>query len=203
MRARRTQALLTCMALMLIGPSVHAVSPSTTPRALITQASTRITTLAQRAQGQDALYVGVTEVLSEIVDFRAFSARTMRGSWRGLTEPQRVRFEAAFRGLVLSVYAKRLKVGMGISVSFRGATEMTDASHATVRTTLQGAKAGLDIDYQMHAIKVGGGLHWRVIDLVIDDVSMVRNWRRTFITVIERDGYEVLVKKIEKRARRR
>ena len=198
----RVTLCLSVTALLVLVMPVHAGAPPDAPRALVTDASSRIVELAKRIETQSALNQAVTEVLSEIVDFPAFSARTLKGHWGGLTEPQRVRFNKAFRALILSVYTKRFKPGMDFSVTFRGATEKVDASHATVRTTLHGPKVGVDVDYEMHAVKVAGSLSWRVIDLTIDEVSMVRNWRRSFVSIMERDGYEVLVTKIEKRARR-
>jgi len=191
------------MALLMCGMSVHAGTPPDAPRVLVTDASTRIIELAKGTESQAALNDAVTEVLSEIVDFPAFSARTLKGHWGRLSDPQRVRFNKAFRDLILSVYIKRFKPGLEFRLTFRGATEKVDASHARVRTTLHGPKIGVDVDYEMHAVKEAGALSWRVIDLTIDEVSMVRNWRRSFVSIIERDGYEVLVTKIEKRARRR
>jgi phospholipid transport system substrate-binding protein len=198
---RRTQALLGCMLMLMFDASAHAAPP--TPRALIMETSSRLAKLAKRAENHEVLRAGVTEVVSEIVDFQAFSARTMKARWTTFTEPQRLRFEGAFRGLVLSIYAKRFKPGMDFKVAFRGPTLRPDASHATVRTTLEGPKASVDVDYHLHFIKVDEVSRWRVIDFIIDEVSMVRNWGRSFSEALVRDGYEVLVTKIEEKSRRR
>ena len=203
MRRRHCALLVSCVALVVLGASVHAASPTLTPRDVITQASARITTLTEGAEDKATLHAEVRTIVSEIVDFRAFCARTLAGHWGALTEPQQLRFEAAFQSLVLSVYTKRFQPKKSFSVTFRGSTEPLDEAQVMVRTTLHGPKVGVDLDYRMHAIKADQRLSWRVIDLVIDDVSMVRTWRRSFITVLERDGFQALIAKIEKRASRR
>ena len=49
------------------------------------------------------------------------------------------------------------------------------------------------IDYRLH--QVGG--KWLIYDLVIESVSMVRNYRNQFHRILSKSSYEELVQSIE------
>ena len=53
------------------------------------------------------------------------------------------------------------------------------------------------------AATVGSSVAWRAVDITIDEVSMARNWRGQFRRILDRDGFDVLIQKIEKKANKR
>ena len=43
------------------------------------------------------------------------------------------------------------------------------------------------------------GRHWRVSDVTTDGVSMVRNYREQFNRIIDRDGWDELISRMQRR----
>jgi len=203
MRTRPNIASMTALG-CLLALSAHATTrPPGDPTEQVKQATTRLAEVAKGARDQAALTAAMEVVMADIVDFEGFSARSLKGAWAGLTSPQQERFVVAFRGLVMGTYAKRFKPGATFRVSYRGETTYTEAPLATVRTTIHGEKAAADVDYLFAPVSVGKGVAWRAVDIVIDEVSMARNWRGQFKRILARDGFDALVTKIEKKAAKR
>lgn len=72
--------------------------------------------------------------------------------------------------------------------------ELHDGDLATVATKVISGKGDeLPIDYQLH--DVGG--QWKVYDVVIDQVSIVSNYRAQFERVIAKSSVQELLQRIE------
>ena len=200
-RSLVTSALL-CLALSQ-GPPLHASSQTHEAARLVEQTSSAASRLAQEAQDKALLKAQLSALFSEVVDFRRFAARTLSGDWEALSEEQRARFESAFRALVMSIYAKRFRPGLVFKTTLRGEAETLGTHRLKVRTTLSGPKAGADLDYELERLERDKRQVWRITDLIIDGVSMVQSWRKAFKRALDKDGFEALVTKIERKASRR
>lgn len=179
--------------------------PEGDPRERIAHAYDLIAQASRAATDQEKLLAEVTGVFDDIVDYHGFSKRTLKGTWSSLKPAQHMRFMGAFKGLIMSTYAKRFQPGVAFEVSYRGDTvfEEGDAPQAWVHTTVHGTRAAVDVSYLFAPAGKKSAPHWAVTDIVIDEVSMARNWRKQFTRIIERDGFRVLIKKIEAKAKRR
>ena len=192
---------LLCVALTTV--ALAAPRPSTDPVEQVKATTSRLASIAKEATTQAVMTEKMEAVMAEVIDFKGFSARTLKGAWAGLKPAQQTRFEGAFRGLVMTTYARRFKPGATFRVTVRGETVFTDAPQATVKTTIHGEKAAADVDYLFAPVTQGGAVTWRAVDIVVDEVSMARNWRRQFKRILKRDGFDELVQKIEKKAAKR
>ena len=87
--------------------------------------------------------------MAAVIDYEAFSRRTLKARWDGLAAADRARFVTAFRGLIISTYARRFKPGTTFRVTIRGETRWSGEGErkGTVRTTIHGARAAADVDY--------------------------------------------------------
>lgn len=200
---RLVTAVVTGLSCLWALPVDAASRPSGDPVSQVKAATSRLADIAKQASEQAAMTAAMEAVMAEVVDFEGFSARSLKGAWAGLKPAQQARFVAAFRGLVMGTYAGRFKPGANFRVSYRGETTYTEAPLATVRTTIHGEKAAADVDYLFAAVTVGKGTAWRAVDIVIDEVSMARNWRGQFKRILARDGFDALIARIEKKAAKR
>jgi phospholipid transport system substrate-binding protein len=71
---------------------------------------------------------------------------------------------------------------------------MVDGDQATVRSKLV-TKAGtqIPIDYRMQK----AGDRWRVYDVLIENVSLVGNYRSQFNRIIQQSGYADLIQRLK------
>jgi phospholipid transport system substrate-binding protein len=150
---------------------------------------------------RDALVDKVLGYLDTFIDYDGFSERTLKTTWPKLTPAQRDLFKARFKRLVIRTYAKKFTPGANFGVDYRGAATFTNdpKTEAKVRTTVKHDDVAADVDYLLVRGVVGGVDAWRAIDIVIDDVSMALNWRRQFEKIVQKDGFDALIKKIDER----
>jgi phospholipid transport system substrate-binding protein len=190
---------------LLFSPLAFATGSGTDPAEQVKAATADIQRIAAEAKEQGPMVTQIEDVMKRLVDYQQFSASTMKSHWKDLDASQRTRFVDAFRSLITNTYAKRFQPGATFKTSYRGETAFIgdDRTKASVKTTVHGEKAAADVDYVFQASAPGGKGEWRVVDIVVDEVSMVRNWRSQFTKVMKRDGFEVLLTKIGKKAKSR
>ena len=202
-----TSRMLTPLAALLVLGALATPTlarPAGDPSALVVKASKAISDLAADATTHDRMVTEIRAQLAALIDYDAVSARTLKGTWDTLSVEDRARFRDTFKALITHTYAKRFKVGSRFDVSLRGETEWLGEARdqAVVKTTIKGAKAAADVDYLFLASATGGQPAWRAADIIIDEVSMARNWRTQFKKIIARDGFEALLAKISKKVSR-
>ena len=67
-----------------------------------------------------------------------------------------------------------------------------------VRTIIKKGDSEVEVAYLLER---GDGQAWKAYDIVIDDVSMARNYRREFYRIMKDKGFSRLLGKIEERTR--
>lgn len=207
MRINPLQILTSTVLIITLGVTsvTLAAAPAGDPVAQVKSATADIQQIAAEAKEQGPMVAKIEVVMKRLVDYEQFSAATMKKHWPDLNSDQRVRFVDAFKSLITNTYAKRFQPGASFKTTYRGETEfMGDGrNRASVKTTVHGEKAAADVDYVFLASTLNGKAAWRVVDIIVDEVSMVRNWRSQFSKVMKREGFESLLTKIGKKAKSR
>ena len=73
--------------------------------------------------------------------------------------------------------------------------EQVKGSYALVKTQIVRKDSSIAVDYKL--INEGDG--WTVYDFVIEDVSLIRNYRSQFTKIIKTESYGALVSKLSKK----
>jgi phospholipid transport system substrate-binding protein len=125
-------------------------------------------------------------------DFSEMTKRSLGSHWESLGSAEQHEFVDAFTERVLRVYGRSVRASGDEKVQY--ARELRDGDLATVQTkVISGSGDELPIDYQLH--NVGG--QWKVYDVVIDQVSIVSNYRAQFDRVLAKSSVKELLKKIK------
>ena len=139
----------------------------------------------------------VAAVLDGMIDYEELAKRSLSAHWGDLTEPQRKEFTDVLRGLVRRNYERNIKNILDYRVEYLG--EEPGTGGVVVRSRASSASNAreepISIDYQL--LKAGGG--WRVVDVVTEGSSLVGNYRNQFHRVIQKDGYDVLVRRMKEK----
>lgn len=134
------------------------------------------------------------KVISARFDFAEVARRALGAEWRRLTAPQQQEFVELFTVLLRDAYIADIDSYKGEKVSYLRETQ--DENFAVVQTILQAPNgAEYSIDYRVHLVE----REWKVYDLVIENVSIVNNYRSQFARVINRSGYEGLVRALKEK----
>jgi phospholipid transport system substrate-binding protein len=165
-----------------------------------TAESTLRTLNARRAElngNPAAIYDLVGNKLAPHFDFELITRSAVGRDWSKASPAQRQQLIAAFRALLVSTYAKSLAKYSGEQVVFKPSRPGTREGTVVVPTEITGGGGPpIPIDYRMH--KEGGT--WQVYDLVIDNVSMISNYRGQFRASIARSGIDGLIRELESKA---
>jgi phospholipid transport system substrate-binding protein len=125
-------------------------------------------------------------------DFSEMTKRSLGSHWESLGSAEQREFVDAFTERVLRAYGRSVSASGDEKVQY--ARELRDGDLATVQTkVISGRGDELPIDYQLH--NVGG--QWKVYDVVIDQVSIVSNYRAQFDRILAKSSVKELLQKIK------
>jgi phospholipid transport system substrate-binding protein len=125
-------------------------------------------------------------------DFSEMTKRSLGSHWESLGSAEQHEFVDAFTERVLRAYGRSVRASGDEKVQY--ARELRDGDLATVQTkVISGSGDELPIDYQLH--DVGG--QWKVYDVVIDQVSIVSNYRAQFDRILAKSSVQELLQKIK------
>lgn len=103
------------------------------------------------------------------------AAETMGARWKELSQPQREEFTALFVDLFQDSYTRMVLNFLGRE-KLEYPEEKMDGDKAFVRTKIMRPNEHIPVDY--HLVQRNG--RWRIVDVDIDGVSIVGNYRNTF-----------------------
>ena len=132
-------------------------------------------------------------VVRERFDFREMSKRVLGQQWRKLDAQEQTRFEELFTDLLQYAYVGRIEEYSGQKVEF--VQQRIRANRAEVQTLLVDKDKSIPVSY----IMLLQGQDWMAYDIVVEGVSLVRNYMEQFSEILRKEGYPGLVKQIEEK----
>ena len=138
------------------------------------------------------------ERIAEVV-FLQFNMRRMaklalgRG-WKGLSEAERSRFTGLFRDLLKKSYVATIDGYADEKISYR--KEIIKGGKAEVKTmVISRAWGEIPLNYKLQ-VEEG---KWLIYDVIIENVSLVRNYRSQFGPIMKKKGFVGLIAQMEKK----
>lgn len=130
-------------------------------------------------------YGFVENVLVPHFDFNSISALALGRLWRKATKEEKLKFKIEFQTLLIRTYARVFVDFDNWSIRFLPFKLKQGAKKVLVRTEiLRSDTPPLAVSYRM-ILRKG---KWRVYDIMIGGVSLVTNYRRSFISQIKKTG---------------
>ena len=129
-------------------------------------------------------------------DFQTMTRLAVGKSWREANPDQQKKLENAFRGLLVNTYTTALgqNTSSDAMVEVKPVQVKPEQDDVTVKTVAtQSGRQPVAIDYRMMRIAKG----WKVYDVVVENLSLVTNYRGSFAAEIGRSSIDGLIKTIE------
>ena len=134
----------------------------------------------------------IRQAVFEVWDFREMAKRSLAQYWRERTEAQKKEFTDLFSDLLERSYINRIESYSGEKIIWD--KEIVDPPYATVDSHfLTKRREEIPVDYKL--LDENG--KWKVYDMVIENVSLVNNYRTQFNKIIRQSSYDDLVKKMK------
>ena len=133
-------------------------------------------------------------VADERFDWREMARRSLAKHWKQRTEEEKREFVPLFTDLLERAYLKRIENYSGDKVSYDGEKVKGKYSLVTVRIFTD-KQVEIPVAYKMQK----NGTEWKIYDVSIEWVSLVKNYRKQFDSVILSSSYEGLVEKLKEK----
>jgi phospholipid transport system substrate-binding protein len=151
--------------------------------------------LKQSGLNDDQRIAKLRTVVYPLFDFPEMAKRSLGSHWRKRTPEQRREFTKLFTNLLEKTYARNIASYDGQQVVYTG--EKLDGKYAQVDTKIVDKNGReFEVDYRMF----DRDNRWRIYDVVIEDISLVNNYRAQFNRVITQNSYEQLVDRMRGKA---
>ena len=135
------------------------------------------------------------QVISARFDFTEMAKRSLGQNWRQRSADEQRRFVELFTELLERSYADQIESFNGEKIVYGRDTQEND--DAEVDTKIVSKKADeFAVNYRMHAVD----REWKVYDVVIENISLVNNYRSQFNRVLARSSFDDLLRKLQDKA---
>ena len=135
----------------------------------------------------------IEAIVTKTVDLEAMLQAALGARWKEMSEKDRKRLIAAFENRFRQLSGRELDTYRSTEIEYLPEKEGTDGV-VTVPTKVVVKGEPTEIAYDMRREKGG----WRIVDISVDGVSTVQNYRSSFNRVIQKDGVEGLIRRLEK-----
>lgn len=135
----------------------------------------------------------IKNVVDKRFYYRAMAQRTLSVNWRRASKEQQQRFTELFAQLLQNTYFERMKEYTNEKVEFL--REKEKDNKAVVYTHIVTASNNIPIDYKL--VNVNG--EWLVYDVVIEEISLISNYRSSYREIVSRDGIDGLLKQMQQK----
>lgn len=136
------------------------------------------------------------EVL-HIFDFKEFSSRTVGPRWRSFSPVQQQQFSDAFAELLMNTYLSKIDGYNGEQVEYTGEVSSPKGDRAEVRTVIT-MKDGKKVPVAYRMLPKNGT--WLVYDVLIENISLVKNYRTQFQDILNSNSPDQLIAKVKAKA---
>ena len=139
----------------------------------------------------------IWSIFDQTFDYTEFSKRTLSRTWLKLKPDQRKEFTQLYKSLLDKVYMNRILAYSDQEIVF-GKERALAQNRVEVKSKILAGSNRIPIHFRM-ILKNG---KWRAYDVVIEGISLVKNYRSQFKRVIKKKSLEgmleVLRKKVSK-----
>lgn len=134
------------------------------------------------------------QILFARFDFTEMAKRSVGSAWRRRTPKEQEEFTRLFTDLLERSYIDRIESYTDEKFVYQ--EEKQDGNYAEVESRILTAKGEeFSINYKLHL--VGG--EWKVYDVVIENISLVNNYRSQFNRVIANSSFEDLISRLKEK----
>jgi phospholipid transport system substrate-binding protein len=138
----------------------------------------------------------IRTLLSPRFDFSEMAKMSLGAHWKRVPERQ-VEFVAIFTDFVEYAYVGRILSLREEKIVF--VSESVDRELAQVETKIiQSKGAPLAVDYRLHLVEGT----WKVYDVVIENISLVSNYRSQFHRIITSESFDELLARLKAKSSR-
>ena len=183
-------------ALLIVG-FIPPVAAEQSPRDVVQSTSDQVlAVLAEKDLSKQERRDKVRAIVLRSVDFETLSRLVLARNWTRFSPAQQQEFMQEFQDHLAATYGRRLDDYRNEKVAIVGDRQEPNGDW-TVRTKILrgGGSNDINVDYRL---RQSNG-EWKVIDFIVEEVSMVANFRSQFQDIVASGGPEKLLKLLKEK----
>ena len=186
------------LAISLGAPAWAEDEPAITlePRKMIEETVAQIISILVRKDESAEVRIGEIEKIAfDIFDFTTMSKLVLARKWRKLDKEQRAEFVREFKRHLSRTYGTRLDRYDQVDIEVFG-SQIEPRDDVTIKSRIVGGQFdGAELAYRLRQRKD----RWRIIDVVIEGVSLVSNYRSQFAEVLNNGTIDDLLERLREK----
>jgi len=182
-------AVLT-LALFVLPLQARAATAKETVEVQVNKVLKALADPAFKDQARDAKIVKIRSIVNEIFDYMELSRRTLGREWTKFNAQQQNEFVKLFGDLLEKTYADKLLSYSNEKVVFDKESMLREDQAEVTSNILTADGKKIPLDYRMIRKEAG----WRVYDVIIEGISLVKNYRDQFRDILAKDSPEEVLK---------
>ena len=135
------------------------------------------------------------EIVNPLFDYEEMARRSLGPHWRRRSPQEQQEFVKLFRDYLEKTHSDKVDLYAGDKVIY--GRETVEDDYAQVETTFVNTK-GEEFSVVYRLRRVGG--KWKVYDAVVENISIVNNYRSQFDRVISKSSFEELMRLLKEKA---
>ena len=180
---------------ILLPHDVLAAGAKDTVEAQISKMLTKMQTPEFKGMDRSAKINEITTIINEIFDWQELSRRTLGREWKKFSPDQQKEFVSLFEKLLQDIYADRILAYTSEKIEFDKETELKKGLVEVESYIITADGTKVPLFYRL-TDKSG---QWRVYDVVIEGVSMVKNYRGQFREILSKKKPEDLLQTLREK----
>ena len=195
-RKLRAPALAVAGTLLIAG-FIPPVAAEQSPRDVVQSTSDQVlAVLAEKDLSKEARRDKVRAIVLRSVDFETLSRLVLARNWTRFSPAQQQEFMQAFQDHLAATYGRRLDDYRNEKVTIVGDRQEPNGDWTVQTKILRGGGSNdINVDYRL---RQSNG-EWKVIDFIMEEVSMVANFRSQFQDIVASGGPEKLLKLLKEK----
>ena len=192
---RRSWTPVVAILYLLVAVSTRAGGPTDELRGAIEKVQTILNDPQLKAAGKKGGRLDkLRQVIQPKFDFTEMAKRSLGTNWQRRNPEEQRDFVKVFTDLLENAYVDSIDSYDGEKVVFTN--EKQDKEYGEVNTKIVTKKGEeFSVNYKLH--QASG--NWKVYDVVIENISIVNNYRAQFNRVIVKSSYEELVRTMKEK----
>lgn len=152
-----------------------------------------LTLLGDKQMDQELRRQKIRDLVQGRFAFDSMAQRTLGTNWKTASDQEKDRFVALFSDLLEATYLHRIEAYTNEKVSYGNVRLKSDK--AMVETEIVTSSVAIPIHYKL----LQEGNEWMVYDVVIEGVSLIRNFRNSYDDILNREGFPGLFSRMEQK----
>ena len=173
---------------------------SNDPKAVVeSTANAVIAVLRDSSLQHEAKQSRIEDIVYANVDFDTLSRLVLAQNWKRFNDQQRETFQREFKRHLSVTYGKNIDDYRNETVAITGERKESQGDSTVMSKIVRGqGSAEFQVNYRLRE-KDG---QWRIIDVIVEGVSMVANFRSQFQDIVSSGGPDKLLKLLHEKNER-